>query len=525
MLHARRVSFQIVWALSKGCGTSQCAAVADTAPRLATACVGNGASLWPRRMSANGQGQPTTFNLAQPGEGIHECELLQWRVEVGQAVEEFDPLLEVQSDKANVEITSPYTGVIQALHGSVGDMIQVQRSPACPALLLAVLTILALRISTERITHVRWLLCMQVGAPLVDFEISGTHAVTSQAHDILAGQSLSSAQPPLSPQSEVNVATDSSDYPSDSKSRTSGRSADGGRTLASPAVRALAREHGIALAAINGSGPDGRVLKGDVLAFLDAGSAEAPAPTMPTTAHEHEACHTAGADAIISLRGYRRAMVHAMAASTAVPHFHLCDDVQLDALISTRDTLRARMHDIKLSLLPLLIKALSLALTQHPEVNARLGSDLQSLHLIRDHNVGIAIATEAGLVVPSIKAVQDLNVFQLAVRLDELKQRAHQAQLQPEDLAETSITLSNVGVIGGRYATPIVNTPQLAICALGRLRKGLVFPDGEQPQVAKLMSMSWGADHRALDGASLARFNNTWKGYIQDPVSMLLHTS
>jgi len=422
------------------------------------------------------QGDVVPIPLAQPGEGIAECELLSWHVAPGQAVEAFAPLCEVQSDKATVEITSRYSGRIVALHYEPGAMVPV-------------------------------------GQPLVDIQLAGS------------GPSPAAASPPV----------DEAPLPATPRWPPSPSPREGGRAIvpASPAARRLAKEAGLDLAAITGSGPGGHVTKADVLAATTGG-------TDGDTTLGHQAAGEAvlvGAGGCMEekreeeheelerqpLRGYARAMVTSMKAAAAVPHFYFCDEIRMDGLVALRARLRAEEHAPPgLTYLPFLLKAASAALADFPALNCQLSADERELLRRRSHNLGVAIATPSGLVVPNIKGVQGKSIGQIAEELLQLQERAAAGKLTKEDLSGGSLTVSNVGSIGGTYAMPLLNTPEAAIVALGRVRNRLELDAGGGVQSVRVMNISWGADHRVVDGATLAGFSNAWKRYIEQPETLLL---
>jgi 2-oxoisovalerate dehydrogenase E2 component (dihydrolipoyl transacylase) len=252
----------------------------------------------------------------------------------------------------------------------------------------------------------------------------------------------------------------------------------------------------------------------------------------------------------VPVRGLQRIMVKTMTQSwQQVPHFGLCDEVHMDALIAARDELRAAAAArglAKLTFLPLLVKAASLALSSFPQLNAQLlgaggagGAELELL-LRGPHNIGIAMDTPRGLIVPCVKGVQARSVLEVAHELQRLQALAREGKLGEADLSDSTFSLSNVGAIGGTYASPIIPLPNVAIGALGRVAKlprfASTLPAGSRPPpsfsafsgaaedrlvAASVMSVSWSADHRVVDGATLARFSNAFKGFVEAPSSML----
>ncbi|BDA48716.1 Lipoamide acyltransferase component of branched-chain alpha-keto acid dehydrogenase complex [Coccomyxa sp. Obi] len=438
--------------------------------------------------------------LAQTGEGIKECELIQWFVKEGDTVAEFDQLCEVQSDKAAVEITSQYAGIIRQLHHTPGSMVQVGEA------LLS-----------------------------IDMEDDDSEA---EAVSISSQDSASQASPTSSgmPAADAPLLTDTQ------------------ATLASPAVRRVAREHGINLTSVRGSGPDGRISKGDVMQLVqsqrgpsDPRSAPSesilgrgmeaaiqiltPAAAASSTGQDSSTAQTTQAQpqepVVIPLRGYRRAMVNSMTAAGAVPHFHYCDEISVGPLLRLRAALvnDPSLQGLKLTFLPFMLKAVSVALRQWPDVNGSLSTDGSALLRHPSHNLGVAMATPSGLVVPNIKGVENRSIVSIAEELARLQVLAQAGKLGQEDLSGGTLTVSNIGAIGGTYATPLVNVPEVAIVALGKVREvAQVGKDGRLEMVPRLAA-SWGADHRVIDGATLALFSNSWKAYVEEPERLLLHLS
>ncbi|KAG1680788.1 hypothetical protein FOA52_008121 [Chlamydomonas sp. UWO 241] len=443
-----------------------------------------------------------SFPLAQTGEGISECELIQWFTKEGDIIAEFDRLCEVQSDKATIEITSRYAGRVLKLHHAQGAIVMV-------------------------------------GAPLVDIEVAGGAA--DEAEAAVVAPSASPAASPASP-TELPASPSLSQAPPRPPLTASEADSPFECVSASPAVRRLAREERVELGQVRGSGEGGRVLKQDVEAAAwarDAAAAaaaphnaraEAPAaPTAPAAAAARaaEALATAaappitplapGASATVPLRGFRRAMVKSMTAAATVPHFHYTDEVCVDALLGVRVALASDPSlsgKAKLTLLPLLVKALSVALFLSPAGDALL------LHA--DHNIGVAMATPTGLVVPNIKRVQDLSVAQIASEIARLQAAAASNSLATADVSGGTLTVSNIGSIGGLFAAPLVNAPEVAIVAIGRMQTLPRFDATGSVVARSLLPVSWGADHRVVDGAALARLCNSWKELLEQPSKLLL---
>lgn len=432
-------------------------------------------------------------------------------VKAGDTVEEFDPVIEVQSDKATVEITSRYAGIVEEVNCKLGDIV-----PTGSVLLT---------IQTD--------------------DHGPTEDTTTSSDSSIDDPLLAKTPEPLA-DAGVELAE--------------GTAAARALTLATPAVRRVAREHGVDLSAVVGTGKGGRVLKGDVLAFLEgAPAAPAPAaalPAAPTAAASSATAAVAAAasvqldgavvapagagpalsplaaggglappDSREPLRGLRRAMARSMTAAWAVPHLGYCDEIEMDAAMALRAELKgvAAERGVKFSFMPILLKAVSLALLEAPGLNAWVDDECDSLTVKGSHNIGVAMDTPRGLIVPNVKDVQSRSLMDVAHELTRLQGLASAGQLGEADLRDGTFALSNIGAIGGTYASPIIMRPQVAIGAIGKTTRVPRYAanDSEAIVPAHVMRVSWSADHRVVDGATIARFSNRVKQYIEHPMAML----
>ncbi|KAK1438420.1 hypothetical protein QVD17_04229 [Tagetes erecta] len=413
--------------------------------------------------------------LAQTGEGIAECELLKWFVQEGDQVEEYQRLCEVQSDKATIEITSRYNGKVTKVLHTPGDIIKVGET----------------------------LLKLTVDDSSVPYDAAGS----------LLG---------------------SDTFDSDGH-KTEVKKIRKGEALCTPAVRSLAKEHSIDISDVTGTGKDGRISKEDVLKYaLEKGIIEdKPALFNPGSIERmtgpeeklHEMAESLYQDKILTLRAYQRAMVKSMTAAASVPHFHFVEEINCDSLVKLKSAFQKENTDpdIKFTFLPVLIKSLSMALTTHPLVNSTFNLETYEVTLKGSHNIGIAMATPSGLVVPNIKNVQSLSIFEITKELSRLQKLAMANKLPPADISGGTITLSNIGSIGGKFGSPLINVPEVAIIALGKIQKVAHFGDDGTVYPVSLMTANIAADHRILDGANVAFFCKDWKMYIEKPEMILLH--
>ncbi|KAI2650444.1 Lipoamide acyltransferase [Labeo rohita] len=370
-----------------------------------------------------------------------------WRyVKEGDKVSQFDSICEVQSDKASVTITSRYDGIIRKLYYDV-DSIAL------------------------------------VGKPLVDIETD-------------AGQVEG-------PQEDV-VET-----PAMSQEEHTHQEIKGHKTQATPAVRRLAMENNIKLSEVVGTGKDGRILKEDILNFI----ARQTGAILPPTPFEEirPPPPSAVAPSTPAAKPKEKTTppsIPTPAIPKPIPHFGYKDEVDLSQLVRLRSELKglAESRGVKLSYMPFFIKAASLGLLHFPILNSSLDENCTNITYKAAHNIGLAMDTSQGLLVPNVKNVQMLSVFEIAVELNRLQTLGAAGQLGTADLTGGTFTLSNIGSIGGTYTKPVILPPEVAI---GDVVK------------AHIMNISWSADHRIIDGATMCRFSNLWRSYLENPASML----
>lgn len=324
------------------------------------------------------------------------------------------------------------------------------------------------------------------------------------------------------------------------------------KTQATPAVRRLASENNIKLSEVVGTGKDGRILKEDILNFIArqtgailppapfqeirpplpaAAAPPAPAakpkeqmtpPNVPTPAIPKPVF--TGKDRTEPIKGFQKAMVKAMSAALKIPHFGYKDEVDLSQLVWLRSELKglAESRGVKLSYMPFFIKAASLGLLHFPILNSSLDENCTNITYKAAHNIGLAMDTNQGLLVPNAKNVQMLSVFEIAVELNRLQTLGAAGQLGTTDLTGGTFTLSNIGSIGGTYTKPVILPPEVAIGALGKIQMLPRFNHKGEVVKAHIMNVSWSADHRIIDGATMCRFSNLWKSYLENPASMVL---
>ena len=390
----------------------------------------------------------------------------------------------------------------------------------------------------------------KVGKPFVDIDIQGDAAEEAEAPQPSSEPKTPAPSAPVTVAATPAAAASTPSGTPPATPKEKGKCA----TLATPAVRHLSKEFKVDIADIDGTGKDGRVLKEDIYKFVERRDA-APAPTTPTTpaAAAAAAPTTPGAAAAgslvtpslpatgpqqetpVALTRTQEMMFKTMTRSLSIPHFLYADEVDFTSLVS----LRARLNKVlskspspqeisKLSYLPFIIKAVSLALYTHPILNARVDIDPATnkptlIHRAH-HNIGVAMDTPSGLLVPVIKNVGALNILSIAAELTRLQSLAAAGRLSPQDMSGGTITVSNIGSIGGTYLSPVVVEKEVAILGVGRMRSVPAFEEGSDRVVRKeVCNFSWSADHRVVDGATMARAAEVVRGIVEEPDVMVMH--
>ncbi|WP_336366195.1 2-oxo acid dehydrogenase subunit E2 [Marinobacter sp. C2H3] len=425
------------------------------------------------------------FILPDIGEGIVECELVKWLVSEGDVIEEDQPVVEVMTDKALVEIPAPYKGRVTRLYHKEGDIAKVH-------------------------------------APLFELVDLSDGAGDAAASDNAGAESKGDARPaaasqPEEPPSEAKTST------APAQGQPNAPAGNQPRVPASPAVRRLVREHQLALADIPGSGKDGRVLKADVLAHLE----QPQGAGTQTAAETSPRRPSAGLEARVEpIRGMKAAMAKRMVESAStIPHFNFNEDIDVTALLELREQLKpeAEARGTRLTLMPFFMKAMALAIREYPILNAQINADVTEIHYQPGCNIGMAVDSKVGLLVPNVKGVEHLTLLEIADEVARLTNAAREGRVSQEDLKGGTITISNIGALAGTYAAPIINAPEVAIVALGRTQQLPRFDANGQVVARSILPVSWAGDHRIIDGGTIARFCNLWKGYLEAPQSMLLH--
>ena len=413
------------------------------------------------------------FKLPDIGEGVVEGEVVQWHVAAGDAVTEDDPIVDVMTDKATVTIPSPVTGVVTSLSGDVGDMVAV-------------------------------------GSTLVEFDSDADAAPASEPE--AEPEAESSPTPPPAPE----PAVDPTPAPAAAKPAPAPAAASS-RVLASPAIRRRAREAGVDLSQVRGSGPAGRVRHADLDAYIAAdGAVTGAAPSSYSTKRTDVT--------EVKVVGLRRKIAEQMTISkSTIPHFSYFEEVDVTELEALRQALNASRDESqpKLTYLPFIMLALSRIMPEHPECNANYDDQGGVVARHGAVHIGIATQTDRGLYVPVVKHVEAMDAWQAAAEMQRVASAARDGTASLEDLTGSTFTITSLGRDGGLAASPIINHPEVAILGVHKARDMPVVRDG-QIVVRRIMNLSSSFDHRVVDGADGAALVQHLRRMLEHPALIFM---
>ena len=419
------------------------------------------------------------FKLPDVGEGTAEAELVGWHVKVGDAVEEDQILADIMTDKATVEITSPINGVVVALHGEAGQQIAV-------------------------------------GGPLVSFKVEGKGNVAAAPAAAPAPAPVAKAEKaapaPVAKAAPAAPKADAKPVPA-----LTGRQ-PGERPLASPAVRNRARDLGIDLAFVPGSGPAGRIQHEDLDAFVARGGS-LPAATSGAASSTYARAEGATETKII---GLRRKIAEKMAESVRrIPHITYVEEIDMTAVEELRAHLNATKakDQPKLNVLPFIARAIVVALRDQPTINSHYDDEAGVLTTHAPVHLGIAAQTPNGLMVPVVRHAEALDPYATALEIARVSGAAKDGSAKREELSGSTITITSLGTLGGVVHTPIINHPEVAIVGPNKIAERVVVKDG-QMVVRKMMNLSSSFDHRIVDGHDAAVFVQRIKGLLEHPATL-----
>lgn len=422
------------------------------------------------------------FKLPDVGEGIHEGEIVKLHVKEGDRIQEDDIFAEVQTDKAVVEIPAPVSGTVKELRVKEGEVVLV-------------------------------------GSVLAVFEADGE--APESAGEKVTEEPYANAHEQAKPMDSL-LETEAKAENAAGKKAVQVEADRGGRgkVLAMPSVRKLARELGVDIAQVKGTGPRGRVTAEDVRRHAGEEPARAKedrrvVPAAEPIAEEEER---------IPLRGLRRTIAKRMVESKyTAPHVTIMDEVDAAELVSIRERGKkyAEERGIKLTYLPFIIKAVIAALREFPTLNASIDDEAEEIVIKRHIHMGIATATEDGLIVPVVKHADRKTIFELAEEIANLAERARSRKLDVKELKGSTFTITNIGPFGGQFFTPIINYPEVAILGVGTIAERPVARDG-QVVIRPILSVSLSIDHRLIDGDVAARFLGRVKQLLENPNLLMM---
>jgi pyruvate dehydrogenase E2 component (dihydrolipoamide acetyltransferase) len=416
------------------------------------------------------------FRLPDIGEGVVEGEVVKWHVKQGDTVREDQPMVEVMTDKATVEIPSPKAGVIKEIRAQEGKLCAV-------------------------------------GAVMVVIEESGGAARAAVPQTAKEERQLLDKTPRSEP---ASVSAQASNVIAMTRPSS-------GKVLATPATRKLARDLGVDLSSVRATGPNGRVTHDDVRAAGNGGggggaqaaTARAYAP-LPTQAE--------ATDERLPFRGVRKKIAENMHRSRqTAAHFTYVEECDMTELMALRKRAKARAEErgIKLSFLPFIIKAVCAGLKKFPIVNSTLDEQKQEIVLRKRYHIGVAAATADGLTVPVVKDADHKSLFEIARSLDELSEKTRSGKATRDDLTGSTFTISSLGALGGVLATPIINFPEVAVLGVHKIKSTPVVRNGEIV-IREMMNLSISLDHRIVDGYEGAQFLQHVVSLLEDPTLMFM---
>lgn len=444
------------------------------------------------------------FALPELGEGLHEGRISKWLVKPGDKIEEDDAVAEVENDKSLVELPSPVGGTIKELKVSEGTTSVVGD------------VLLSIEIEGEIPEHAK----AQQAEAKASQEDEGDDSSASASSDDSSGAS-SSADKESAGKQATSQSADSA--PAESTAKSSAHD-----VLATPGVRKYARESGIDIANVTGTGNHGKVTKEDIDTFKADGSGQAAEQTQEAPAADAKANRPEltgeEPEERVALPMIRQAIARAMVKSAyTAPHVTLMDEVDVTQLVKLRKEVKPMMEQrgVKITYLPFIVKAMIAALRQYPQVNSSFDEEKQELILKHYYHVGIATDTERGLLVPVVRHADKKNMWTIAEDINDLAGRGRAGKLQSSEMRGSTISITNIGSAGGMFFTPIINYPEVAILGVGRISEKPVIKDGEFA-VGQMMALALSFDHRVVDGALGQNFLNEIKRLLENPRLLLL---
>lgn len=421
--------------------------------------------------------------LPEIGEGVNEGELVSWLVQPGDSIEVDQAVVELMTDKATVEVPSTVAGVVKELKFAEGDTIEVGQT----------------------------IITVEEGAASASAPAASAAPAAPAPAAPAAPQPMAAATPAPAavtpPPAAVNV-------------------------LATPSTRRLARESNVDINHVSGTGLAGRVTRDDVMAATGAGAVAAGAPMTAAPAATKSSVpawtppqgFTTGGEERVPLKGIRKKIAENMQmAKRVVPHFTLMDEADVTKLIALRQELKpqAEKMGVKVTYLPFVMKALMATVREFPKFNGMIDDAAQEIVYKKYFNVGFAADTPNGLLVPVIKNADQKTIYQLSQEIVDLATRARDGKLALDEMRGATFTITNIGSVGGTYATPIINHPEVAIFGMYKIQERPIIKDGDL-DVASFMNFTVTCDHRLIDGAEAARFLSAFIARIESPGRLMM---
>jgi pyruvate dehydrogenase E2 component (dihydrolipoamide acetyltransferase) len=424
------------------------------------------------------------FNFPDIGEGLEEGTIVEWLVKKGQKVESGDLLVTMETDKVVAEIPSPKTGTISALFGKAGETINV-------------------------------------GDALVEIEIEGVagedavkevekgsdmEAVEEEGAGVVGTLEIAGSSAILSGSAEGMSTSGSTEETVKKKVR------------ATPVSRAMAKDMGIDINDVKGTGPAGRVTKDDILNFSKSRTKH---PTSSTQTAPSEKQNHVDVEPLTQIR--KTIAKNMIKSKHNAAHMSIFDDVEISELDRVRKQYKDRYagEGVKLTYLAFIVKAVTYALKKHKSLNSEMDTENDNMLYKRYYNIGLAVDTDKGLVVPVIKNADKLSIKEIASQIQRLSEKARDGKLTMEDFKDGTFTITSYGSIGGKYAVPVINYPQAGILGIGRISKQPVVKN-DALDIGQVLPLSLTVDHRIVDGGEVSRFLNTIMGYLADPVTLVM---
>lgn len=428
------------------------------------------------------------FKFPDIGEGLDEGTIIEWYVKKGQTVEAGESLVKMETDKVVTDIPSPRDGVIAARYGNEGETINV-------------------------------------GDPLVEIEMEGVEGEAAQAEAKkidegegpkmeaveeeaagVVGTLESAGNNAFLPASDEGVTESSTEEKPKAK-----------KAIATPVARALAKELNVDINEVSGTGPGGRVMKEDIQKYANSGSTNA-------STQGNRIVDEGPRVRIEPMSQMRKTIAKNMLRSKHnAAHMSVFDEIEASELVNIRKRFKDKLQaeGIKLSYLPFIIKATAMALKKHPDLNSEM--DMENGKMIYKNyiNIGIAVDTEDGLLVPVIQDADKLSIKQLAVKVNEIAEKARKREIGMEDMKDGTFTITSFGSIGGKFAVPVINYPQAGILGIGRMTKQPVVKD-DAVVPGNMLPLSMSVDHRIVDGGEVTRFLNQVMAYLEDPINLIM---